>query len=254
MTTPREKALELVQELLDMANRHWCGECGGFLSSELDFVTAAEKAITALQSQHHESAATEGAWKTAGEISEAAKKRYDELSYKEWDWRSFHNGFLEGAEATLQRGRDQTGNLREVGATILAANTDAPGSDVPGLSEEMATQVRLYKASGGTDVARYVHRLTERSEATRVVSVWEHAGWIDDDGNLHPNTGDSPQPGWRPLYEQLTELPQPVSDGEIAEAVKILDNLKMRIDLARADDPEIIETIVGVIAKLQRGK
>ncbi len=34
-----------VQELLDMANRHDCGECGGFLSSELDFVQTAEKAI-----------------------------------------------------------------------------------------------------------------------------------------------------------------------------------------------------------------
>lgn len=36
---------DAIQTLLDMANRHDCGECGGFLSSELDFVETAEKSL-----------------------------------------------------------------------------------------------------------------------------------------------------------------------------------------------------------------
>jgi hypothetical protein len=51
-TTPKvdyalfAELVSTISELLEMANRHGCGECGGFLSSELDFVTVAETALS----------------------------------------------------------------------------------------------------------------------------------------------------------------------------------------------------------------
>lgn len=44
---------------------------------------------------------------------------------------------------------------------------------------------------------------------------------------------------------------QPVSDGDIEAIAADLDNLKMRVELARCDDAEIIETLAGAISSLR---
>lgn len=39
----RDEAINAIGQLQEMADRHDCGECGGFLSSELDFVPLTDK-------------------------------------------------------------------------------------------------------------------------------------------------------------------------------------------------------------------
>lgn len=41
------------------------------------------------------------------EVYEEAEKRFNELSYKGWDWRSFINGYLEGYIKATQEGEDE---------------------------------------------------------------------------------------------------------------------------------------------------
>ena len=77
-------------------------------------------------------------WKSGGEIAEAAKAKHEELSHKGWDFRSFYNGFLEGATSSplpRQESTDETGDLREVRSEILADNSGHEKGDVQGLSE-----------------------------------------------------------------------------------------------------------------------
>lgn len=99
--------------------------------------------------------------RTWDEVGKDAQDKFDELSHKGWDWRSFYNGYLEGASSE----RQSQDVLSPIDSPKEKEHNGQPiGGDVPGLSVE--DQVRLYRASGGSvDGERKLRATLEADQA-----------------------------------------------------------------------------------------
>lgn len=114
--------------------------------------------------------------RTWNEVGESAKQKFEELSHKGWDWRSFYNGFIEGALSERSLGDNGSGKLSDTMRQTLATENGegthdnrSIESNLPRLSVE--DQIRLYRASGGSlDGEKKLRSALEATELGRLTS------------------------------------------------------------------------------------